>query len=311
MNRRDLLGASLGVAAGVLPGKLFAQTLERIPAAATPIEGDALLFLAQSEGYFSRVGLQLDIQTLTSGDATAAAIIGGDVAIGSMNTMSLAVAHQNGTNLQAIGAGPLYESTHLGSQLMVSKTSTIASGADLNGKTLAVNVLRGSAQLASQAWIDKHGGDSKTVQWVEMPFSLMQAALESGRIQAALITQPFATTAQTTCRSLGSPNDAIAPRFLNGVYVTTAAWVAAHPSAAHRVRQALDQAAHWYDTDPGASVQAVAALTKQEPAVVARSVRTLFGEDVTPALLQPVIDVGARYGILKRRFPAADIIAHV
>ncbi|MGA2393665.1 MAG: ABC transporter substrate-binding protein [Candidatus Lustribacter sp.] len=311
MNRRDLLGSSLGFAAAALPGKLFGQTLERIPAAATPIEGDALLFLAQSEGYFARAGLQLDVQTMTSGEATAAAIIGGDIAIGSMNTMSLAVAHQNGTALVAIGGGPMYESSHLGSQFMVAKTSAIASGADLNGKTVAVNVLRGSAQLASQAWIDKHGGDSKTVQWVEMPFSLMQAALESGRINAALITQPFATTAQATCRSLGSPNDAIASRFLNGVYVTTSTWVAAHRSAAARVREALNKAAHWYNTDPAASVGAVATLTKQDPAVVARSVRTLFGEEVTPALLQPVIDLGARYGILKRSFPAAEIIAQV
>ena len=311
MNRRDLLGASLGVAIGTLPGRLLAQSVEHFPAAATPIEGDALLFLAQSEGYFAQVGVALDVQTLSSGDATAAAIIGGDVAIGSMNTMSLAVAHQNGTDVQAIGPGPMYESTHLGSLFMVAKTSTISSGADLNGKTVAVNVLRGSAQLASQAWIDKHGGDSKTVQWVEMPFSLMQAALEAGRINAALITQPFATTALATCRSLGSPNDAIASRFLNGVYVTTATWVAAHRSAAGRIRSALFKAAHWYDTDPAASVQAVATLTKQDPAVVARSVRTLFGEELTPALLQPVIDLGARYGILKRGFPAAEIIAQV
>jgi hypothetical protein len=32
---------------------------------------------------------------------------------------------------------------------------------------------------------------------------------------------------------------------------------------------------------------------------------------VTAAVVQPLIDAGARYGTLKNRFPAADIIAQL
>ena len=311
MKRRELIAATLGVTVAGAPRMLFAQTLQQFKAAATPIEGDALLPLAQSQGYFARAGIALDVQTLSSGEAIAAAIVGGDIVIGSMNTMSLALAHQNGVDMKMISGGPMYESGHGGSQLMVKKDSTINSGSALGGKTVAVNVLRGAAQISSEAWIDKHGGDSKSIQWIEMPFSSMQAALEAGRIDAAEITQPYATTALTTCRSIGSPNDGIGSRFLNGAYVASGSWISAHPDAAHRIKSALIACAHWYNTDPGASVQAVAALTKQDPAVVAKSVRTLFGEDVTPALVQPVIDAGAKYGLLKRNFPATEIIAQI
>jgi len=309
MNRSRLFRASLGLALAAIPGRLPAQTLERYAAGGTPIEGDSLIFLAQSEGYFARVGIELDLQKMSTGEADAAALVAGDIAIGGINTMSLAIAHQNGIDLRAIAGGPMYLSSHSGSQMMVAKTSTATSGASLNGKIFAVNVLHGSAQVSSQAWVDKHGGDSTSVHWVEMPFSLMEAALVAGRIDAALITQPFATTAQADCRSLGAPNDAIAPRFLNGCYVTTQTWLSAHHDAAVRISSALSKAAHWYNTDPAGSVQGVAALTKQDPAVVAKSVRTLFGEKVEPDLLQPVIDVGARYGLLKRSFPASEIIA--
>ena len=311
MNRRTLLGSSLGLAFAAGTGRLGAQTLERYNAGATPIEGDALLFLAQSQGYFAKVGIELNVQRMNSGEANAAALLSGDLAIGSINTMSLAVAHQNGIDLKAIAGGPMYLSTHLGSLMMVAKKSPARSGAALNGKVFAVNVLHGAAQLSSQAWIDKNGGDSKTVKFIELPFSVMEAALLAGRIDAALITQPFATTALATCRSLGSPNDAIAPRFLNGVYIATQTWLTAHHDAAVRISSALSQAAHWYDVVPADSVQQVAALTKQDPAVVAKSVRTLFGEKVTPDLLQPVIDVGARYGLLKKSFPASEIIAQL
>lgn len=311
MNRRELLAGAASAALIGAPGASFAQSVERFRAAATPIEGDALIWLAQSQGYFARAGIQLDIQALTSGAATGAAIIGGSAAIGSMSTMSLAAAHENGVGLKIIAAGPEYISGRGGSQLMVKADSTVKSGADLNGKTVAVNELHGSAQIASAAWIDKHGGNSQTVQWIELPFSAMQAALEAGRVAAAEIAQPWATSALTTCRSLGAPNDAIASQFLIAAYIAQGSWITAHLDAARRIRSALSACAHWYDTDPAASVQAVAALTKQTPDVVAKSARSFFGERVMPALVQPVIDAGARYGILKASFPAAEIIAQL
>jgi NitT/TauT family transport system substrate-binding protein len=311
MNRRTMLGASLGLAIAARPRSLRAQALERYAAGATPIEGDSLIFLAQSEGYFARVGIELDVQKMNTGEANAAALMSGDIQIGGINTMSLAIAHQNGIDLKAIAGGPLYLSSHSGSQMMVAKNSPATSGSGLNGKIFAVNVLHGSAQLSSQAWIDKHGGDSKTVRWVEMPFAVMEAALVAGRIDAALITQPFAATALATCRSLGAPNDAIASRYLNGVYVASQKWLSTHHDAAVRISSALSKAAHWYDTDPAGSVQGVAALTKQDPDVIAKSIRSLFGEKVEPALLQPVIDIGAHYGLLKRSFPASEIIAQL
>ena len=313
MNRRRLLSSAFTVAVAAGPAQLLAQSpsLQHFPAAATPIEGDALMWVAQSAGYFAREGIDLTIQSMSSGEATAAAIVGGDIVLGSMNTLSLATAHQNGIDLKAVAGGPLFDAGHGGSQVLVKKDSPINSGADLKGKTIAVNVLHGSAQISVEAWIDKHGGDAKTVNWVEMPFAAMQAALEQGRIDAGQVAQPWATSALTTCRSLGPPNAAIAPRFLVGAYVSLGSWVAAHRDAARRISTALSKCAHWYNTKPEESVQAVATLTKQDPAVVARSARSLFGESVTPALLQPEIDVGAKYGLLKTSFPASEIIAQI
>lgn len=311
MNRRQLIGTAACCAVVARGSVLPAQTVQRFRAAATPIEGDSLLYLAQSQGYLGRAGIELDIQSLASGDATAAAIVGGDIAIGSMNTLSLATAHQHGVDLKIIGAGAQYAHDRPVLELMVKADSRVTSGSGLNGKTIAVNVLRGSSQLSVEAWVDRHGGDSKSLHWSELPFAAMQAALEAGRIDAAAIQQPWATAAGATCRALGAPNDAIAPRFLISTYVALGSWVSANLDAARRIRSALSACAHWYDTDPAASTDAIAALTKQDPAVVARSTRSLFGESVTPALVQPLIDVGARYGILKSSFPAPDIIAQL
>lgn len=308
MRRSEMLGA-LGTAVVALGGTAGAQEAARVAAAGTPIEGDALIFLAQSEGYFSRSGLDVDVHAMNSGEAIAAAIVGGDVALGSMNTVSLASAHLNGIPFKIIGAGALYDSSVPGSQIMVAKDGSYKTAADLKGKTIAVNVLKGTAQLSAHVWVDKNGGDSAGMRWIEMPFSAMAAALAAGRIDVASIAEPWATAARATCRSLGVPNAAIANRFLLSQYVSSQSWIDAHRDAARRIREALRQTAIWYDSHRPESVAPVAALTKQDPAIVAKSVRSLFGDETSPALIQPVLDVAAHYGLIKNTFPATELIA--
>ncbi len=160
INRGQAVGAILAMGAAAVPPRSQAQTLQRFKAAATPIEADSLLWLAQSQGYLQKSGLSLDIQSLGSGDAVAAAMLGGDIVIGSMNIISLALAHQNGVDLKIIAGCTQWESGHGGSQLMVKQDSPINGGAALSGKTIAINVLRGLSQMVTSAWIDKHGGDS-------------------------------------------------------------------------------------------------------------------------------------------------------
>jgi ABC-type nitrate/sulfonate/bicarbonate transport system substrate-binding protein len=309
LNRGQAVGAILALAAGTLPNRSVAQALQRLKAAATPIEADSLIWLAQSQGYLQRAGLALDIQSLGTGDAIAAAMVGGEVDIGSMNIVSLALAHQNGVDLKIIAGGSQWESGHGGSQLMVRQDSPINGGAALSGKTVGINVLRGLSQMVTSAWIDKHGGDSTKVQFVEMPFGAMQPALDSGRVAAAQISQPWATSALSTCRSLGPPNDAIANRFLLSAYVATGSWAAAHKDVIRRFQSALSSCAHWIDTQPNASIGPIADLTKQDPTVVAHSVRSIFSEGLTPAVVQPILDAAAKYGVLKAPISASDIMA--
>ena len=311
MRRLDLISGAAALAVTATQTRANAQTLEHYRAAFTATEGDAVGWLAQSQGYFAKVGIALDIQAIGNGDAAMAAIVSGDIAVGTMNSMSLALAHQNGVDVKVIGAGGEWVTGRSGTQAMVRKDSPIVSGAGLNGKTVAVNVLKGSAQISMQAWTDKHGGDSTTIKWAEVPFAAMQAALEQGRVDCASIPQPFATTALATCRSLGLPNDGIAPRYLLGIYVALGSWIAAHRDAARRINSALLATSRWYNVDPAVTVNALAAITKQDPAQIAKSPRLYMGEAITPQLLQPVIDVGAKYGILKAGFPASDVIAQL
>jgi NitT/TauT family transport system substrate-binding protein len=72
--------------------------------------------------------------------------------------------------------------------IMVGKNSTVKTAADLNGQTVAVNGLWDLTQYEMQAFIDKNGGDVKSVKLIETPFSEMAVALATGRVAAGILT---------------------------------------------------------------------------------------------------------------------------
>ena len=109
------------------------------------------------------------------------------------------------------------------SGLIVAGDSGIASGKDLNGKTVGVATLRGLDQLCMAAMIDRLGGDSKSVQFVEISAAASTDALLLGRVAAVTLTTPQLQLALATnrVRNLGNFQAAIAPRWIGTEWFTT------------------------------------------------------------------------------------------
>ncbi len=64
---------------------------------------------------------------------------------------------------------------------------------DFEGKTVAVNELRGVGQTWVMAWVAATGGDPSKVLFQEFPVPGMVAALTQGRADAAQVSEPFRT----------------------------------------------------------------------------------------------------------------------
>jgi hypothetical protein len=67
-------------------------------------------------------------------------------------------------------------------------------------------------------------------------------------------------------------------------------------------------AAIWANAHPHESALMLSPHIKQRVADIEASTRVLYGVDMTPDLVQPVIDAAAKYGELKSRFPATELI---
>ncbi len=299
-----LVGFTL-VPARVLAADAAPVTL-RIGAAAN--ETYAGVYYAQDMGFFRDAGLDVEITTMVSGAAIVAGVVGGALDIGGAGTSAIANAHIRGLPVYMVAPGGIYTTASPTSGLIVGKTSAIRSAKDLSGKVVAVTTLHDIAQAAVMSWIDKNGGDSSSVQFIEMPASEMGAAVTAARIDAAFVPEPNFSQALSDTRLLGPAYDGIAPRFMVIGWFSTKSYLDANLDTAKKFNAVMRRTADWAAKNPQRSAEILAKYSKLPAEVIAGTHRAASSQTIDPALIQPVIDTCVQYKIMPQRFPASDLL---
>ena len=301
------------VAAGLFARSLApfanAQSTPRVRVRTLPIEEGAQAFYAQEQGFFSQLGA--DVGTMPSGQAVVAAVASREIDLGFGNLVAFVQAFARGSPIRVLAAGQLFRVEDSKSfALVVRADSPYQVAKDLNGKKVGANARVAIVGVGARAWIDRNGGDSSTVQLVEVPFGTVEKALETGRADAVSTT--FSDLAAVkNIRVLGSPTDAIGPPFIGSAWYARTAWISANRELARRYAQALMKAGQWANTHQDDSGQILTKYLRLTPEEV-RSLkghRVIYGERLDPSLMQPIISVAARYGIIPKAFPAGDMVA--
>lgn len=287
----------------------FAQGVAPIRVAVTPNDSGAEVFYAAELGLFKKAGLDVELVTLNASGLMGSSVASGAIQIGETGVSVIAAAHEKGLPFVMIAPAGLYSSKAPTSATLVPKTSTVKTGADLNGKTVAVRDIDSPAYIGTKAWIDSTGGDSNTVRFVEIPDPATPAAMAQGRIDATTIAEPALDDAlhRSDVRLLADSYDAIAKQFLLGGYFTTREYARTHPGVVRAFASAIGAAARWANRNPGQSAAILEKYTKSP--VPPGMPRVVYAERLSPAIVQPLIDAAARYGALKAPFPAADLFA--
>jgi NitT/TauT family transport system substrate-binding protein len=312
MNRRrslSLLGA-LGLPL-VGASVVRAQPLEKIRVIAPPSEDYTGMYYAVRSGMLQKAGFDVEMSASNSGVAGLTAVIAGDYELCRTNLISIMSAHLHGVDVVIVLPANVHNSRSPMALLQVAADSPIKTGADLNGKTVAVPSVGDLNTIAMRAWVDKNGGDWRSVKYVEIPNSAQEAALVQRRVDAAVLQSPqvFVSIANGTSRTLGDAWSAIAPRFFAGVYVARADWAAAHQAALKRFTPPYIEAQVYVNGHPAETAALASEITKVDLATVLKMRRQSYGTFVDPALIQPVIDTAYTYEAIARRFPAREIIA--
>lgn len=305
---RVLGGAAAALAA---PRLVTAQTLEKVRFVGVQTEDMTPVYYALRHNMFRDAGIDLELIPNSSGSASTAAVVAGTYEMGKGSALASLIAHLRNLPLAVIAHGTLWDPRKPLTLAMVANDAPIKTAADLNGKIGGTAALHDIAQLGIVVWVDKNGGDSKSMKWVELPSSAGAPALLEHRVDVASMNEPLITAAKETGKIHALPPcfNAIAERFSIGFHFANADWAAKHPDTVRRYVRVLYEAATYTNAHPDETAPMMAEVTKLPLDVMHKMSRAPAATTSDPALIQPVIDVAAKYAYIERAFPAAELFA--
>lgn len=305
---RSQMIAWSAAAIALAPRPARTQGLEHVRFSGVPTDDMTPIYWALKNGLYEKAGIDLEIMPATSGSTATTAVASGTYEMGKSSPLAAINAHLRSLPVVVIGNGPMWDAKNPYTQTLVGIDSNIKTGADFNGKTLATPGLNDTSQLGVIVWIDKNGGDSRTVHWVELSNSSAPAALAQGRVDGCTVQEPAATAAVEArqAKILAAPFSAIAPHFPIGVYMANANFAATHGDLVKRWVRVTYDAAKYTNTHKAETAPMMAEITKIPLAVFARMPRVEDATSTDPAVLQPLIDAAAKYNFIVRAIPAKD-----
>lgn len=310
LSRSRFLGVA---AASVAVSRPFVARAQSAPlnlrVGATANDTYASAYYAQDMGFFTRAGLNVDLETLNNGAAIAAGIVGGALDVGVSTPIAIANAYLRGFPVVIVAAGALGSDKIRALGICVAKASGIKSPKDLEGKIVAVNVLKSGSEVSLDAWLAQGRADPGKVKVVESNFSEMGPALVRGAFAAAVISEPALTEALKAgdVVTLGDPSLAIARQYLLSCWFAAQPFAQANPEAIRRFQRAIYAAQVWANGHQTESGAILAKYAKLDSAALAAMARAPLADQLRLSDIQPFLDAAAKYGTLSRPVAAANL----
>ncbi|OIJ64470.1 ABC transporter substrate-binding protein [Streptomyces mangrovisoli] len=230
-----------------------------------PIVDVAPIYLGQKQGFFAKHGLKLSLSTAQGGAAIVPGVVSGQFQFGFSNVTSLMVAQSQNVPVKAVVNG--VASTGVAGKdfgaIVVKKGSSITSPKDLVGKKVAVNTLKNINDTAVRESVRKAGGDSSKVNFVELAFDQMPAALDKGQIDAAMMVEPALATAKAQgATEIASSFVDVAKDLTVAMYFTSQSYEQKNPAVVKNFQAAMEESLSYADSHPDEVRQILTAYTK-------------------------------------------------
>src|ERR671922_783417 len=259
---------------------------EKVTIAYSSVSGNmATLWIAYERGFFRKYGLDVQPVFIESGSTTVQSLVSKEVAFAQMAGAGVLQSRLRGTDVVMI-AGFLNTMDY---QLMVDKSVTRPD--QLKGKAMAVSRFGSSSDFATRYALDKYGlvpdRDVTILEIGSQPARF--AALEAGRIQAAMVAVPLTLKAKALgFRSLADLQ-MLGLEYQHTGLATTQALIKARPDLVRNVMKAYAEGIHYYKTQRAESLTILAKYLKTADAEVLKAVYEDIGLTLTPRKPYPTL----------------------
>ena len=276
---------------------------DKIRAVIIPVTNYTPLIVARDKGWFAEENLSVTWAPVSQGAVAVEAVFGGSAEIGGSSIFEPMVARGNGLDVMFAVAGTrTRKQPPDNSALLVRADSGIKSPKDLAGKKVSAGLINSVNYVHMQAWLEKHGVDPKSVQFLELPFPQMADALFQKRLDAVWNVEPFVTFMMKTGKAhlLAYPYIETIPGMDITAYIAKESWLKSHHDEAVRFKRAIDRATDYLVK---ASKQErdswVSKFSHMKPELVASMTLPVFSSSYNVESLKKNLDLAVRYKMVK------------
>ncbi|GAA4815165.1 ABC transporter substrate-binding protein [Streptomyces ziwulingensis] len=268
-----------------------------------PIVDVAPLYLGRQKGFFEKHGLKLSLSNAQGGAAIVPGVTAGQFQFGFSNTTSLMIAQSHNVPVRAVANG-IASTGEQGKDfgaITVKGDSPVRSPKELEGKKVAINTLKNINETAVRASVRKAGGDPDQVDFVELAFDQMPAALDGGRIDAAMAVEPaLATIKNQGGREIASAMVDIAPKLTVALYFTSTRYAQQNPDVVKRFQEATAESLAYADSHPDEVRAVVTSYTKIPPEVLAKVTLPKWPAEPNRSSIEALARLGEADGLFKQ-----------
>jgi NitT/TauT family transport system substrate-binding protein len=291
------------------PAIVRPQALDKVRIGGVPTDDMTPIYYAVRGGMYQKAGLDVEVVVTNSGAASTAAVVGGTYELAKASPISGLLAFTRGLPLTVVANGAVWDAKSRWNSVVVATDGGIKGGADCNGKICSAPGLNDTAQFGLAEWIGKHGGDTKTLKWVEIPGSASPAALRTHRIDITTLNEPQLTQAVDAgnIRALGPAHSAISGHWVAALYLARPDWAKTHADVIRRWVRTTYESAAYCNVHESETIAMMADVTKIPVPVFQKMARIYGATTSDPGLLQPVIDLAVSYKALAKPFAPKDI----
>lgn len=276
--------------------------LQAVTVGIIPIVDVAPLYLGDEQGFFEDHGIDLSLESGQGGAAIVPGVVSGQFQFGFSNVTSLMVARDQGLPLKVVAPGNSSTGEDPDfSAVVVKGDSPIQSAKDLAGKTVAVNTLKNVGDTTIRESIRKDGGNPDDVEFVELAFPDMPAAVANGQVDAAWVVEPFVAI----CKSEGDRVVAwnlvdTAEDLMIAGYFTSEELAESDPDLVENFTAAVEESLEYADSHPDEVRDIVQTYTEIDDELIAQVTLPKWSSTINEESTQKLADLAEQDGLLEK-----------
>lgn len=276
-----------------------------------PIADVAPLYLGIEKGFFREEDLRVEPHIAQGGAAVVTGVVSGDFDFGFAATEPLIIARSEGLPVQIVTTGnqAALDVENAWAGLMVEGDGPIQEPTDLEGRTIAVNALQGTAQLTILELLQREGVDISTLEFTEVPFPDMPPTLGRGDIPAVAAVEPFVTSiAAEGGENIAPYFSGLEPGMTIGTYFTVEPTIEESPELIERFARAMNRSLEYARTHEQEARQVITTYTEIPPEAVETMKLPLWRSDLNRPTIELMADIALEHEFIDQELDVEEMI---